>query len=217
MEERETTFRSGLTAGIATNLAYRHLVFGVSALFTMKGFVLDSRYTDASPTVSDETNYYHERYRFNYLTLPLTIAYAQRANGQGVQLSGGGYVACLLGGKVVYDNRFESTVNQGYTYQATVPVKAGSVVDHYTTDFYTKRFDVGVQAGLGYRWKPLLVQAVYQLGLRDLEPAYPNDGNRRPTYYSRNVTISATYFWGKSSQPLGSKRRTDLAIPRYSL
>ncbi len=24
-------------------------------------------------------------------------------------------------------------------------------MDHYTTDFYTKRFDVGVQAGLGYR------------------------------------------------------------------
>lgn len=67
---------------------------------------------------------------------------------------------------------------------------------------YARRFDAGIQGGLGYRLGPALVQATYSLGLRTIPAKTFFNGVpvTSSDYYNRALQISLTYlFYGKSS------------------
>jgi hypothetical protein len=166
------TYRLGFEAGLQGVLQFRRLAVQPSLRFSQKGFHrhygydLYSSYTD---------------YRLNYLTLPLNVAYSLRADGQGLQVFAGPYVTLLLGGN--YQLTSDERGPFGGIDSSEGHIKPGSR-DVYaspysaSTDRYCRRFDAGVQAGLGYRYGKLLVQADFAFGLNDLDLLSSSAHNR---------------------------------------
>jgi len=68
-----------------------------------------------------------------------------------------------------------------------------------------RQMDFGLQAGAGYRYQGLLVQASYSLGLHDLAAAPPSASlNARmytqpDHYYNRGFQVSMAYLFGAKS------------------
>ena len=134
-------------------------------------------------------------YRFNYLSVPLTLAYAIRSDGQGLQVFAGPYVSMLVGGSYRY--RFPYTLVAG---DVSGQVRAGGLnaTDAY---YHTQRVDAGLQAGVGYRFRHLLAQASGSLGLRNLAATTFDPAGNLPgsPYYSRSLRLSIAYLFQPNS------------------
>ena len=204
-----TTARAGLEAGLVANVGFGHFAVQPAVLYSQKGFaVADTYTTQASGNGGSVTTTLNEQYRLNYFTVPLNFVYAQRPDGQGVQVFAGPYAGLLLGGQYSYDDHH--VVNDGSTSQTYYDKDAGDVGtgDYYTTNrtdtkFYSRSFDYGLQTGLGYRAGGVLVQAGYSLGLRnlgaDFKTNYGAFGTKidpGPSYKNRAVQVSAGYSFG---------------------
>jgi Outer membrane protein beta-barrel domain len=179
-----------------------------SGLYALKSFRLDDSFS-YPPGLGVLSARYDETYRLHFLTMPLNVAYQLRADGQGLQVFGGGYAGRLLGGRVRYDDAVTFDLGSGpvpMLYQGSGKV----VTTNQHTDetlfgadrpFYLRPWDLGAQAGLGYRRGPLLVQLCYSRGLRDLGPkpaAISGTTVYGPSYKLRGVQLSAVYLLGKA-------------------
>ena len=127
----------------------------------------------------------------NYLAVPVSVAYTQFANGQGVQVSAGVYVARFLAGQYERSDLAPGRPNVVGRVRAA---------DAQTLSFggaeYVRPWDAGLQAGVGYRYGQLLVQAGYAHGLRSLAPALTSRGSALTAapYYNQTLSLSLTYF-----------------------
>jgi hypothetical protein len=130
-------------------------------------------------------------YRFNYLSVPLNLAYTAQPDGHGLQLFAGPYVSMLVGGSYRYNMPYSLLPSD-----VSVPVRAGGLND---TDgyYHTQRLDAGLQAGVGYRFSHLLAQASGSLGLRDLAATKFDPAGNLPgsSYYSRSLRLSIAYLF----------------------
>jgi hypothetical protein len=204
-EETSSSSRAGFEAGLTGNLQVGHFAFQPSVLFSQKG------YKAAGPALSlgvYGSARYEETVRLNYLTVPLNLVFTLREDGKGLQAFAGPYVGMLLGGKYtrrtyypdspVYPTPIVRLPESEYSRS----VKAGSTYSDYDNR-YTQRFDAGLQAGVGYRFGGLLVQANYSLGLRNLASAYKSsyDGKvyEDAAYYNRSWQVSLSYLVGPRS------------------
>lgn len=169
-----TRMRAGLVAGVQAVVSRGPWAVQPALLYSQTGFTLKEE------TTSNVNGYYNwfsrqEEYRFNYLTLPLNVAYLQHPDGHGFQLFAGPYLSLLVSGNFSY---FRS-----YSYRT--PSSAGGGSDHAAgpveayadpqpqpampvTSFYSRRFDAGGQAGVGYGYGRGLLRMSYSLGLRNL-------------------------------------------------
>jgi hypothetical protein len=176
-----SSYRPGFEVGLQGILQFGHLAVQPSLRFVQKGlhrrtaFVTDERQQD---------------YRLNYLVLPINLAYSLGQHGRGLQLLAGPYAGLLLGGH--YHSTYLDVPN-GLDFSQDGQVRAGdyqpiprSPTDP-TDDQYTRRFDMGVQAGLGYRFGKLLAQAEFSFGLRDLAPMLTSS-------YNRTAQLSLSYL-----------------------
>ncbi|RZK88652.1 MAG: PorT family protein [Hymenobacter sp.] len=166
-------YRTGFAAGLQGIVQFGHLAVQPSLHFSQKGLDehsgsgLYSRYTD---------------YRLNYLLLPVNVAYSLHSGGQGVQVFAGPYVGMLLGGnyQVTSEDRgpfggtdsYAGDIAPGDTY--TIPAPGTTAPQPRLC----RRFDVGLQAGLGYRYGKLLAQVDFAFGLNDLYPMLSSTYNR---------------------------------------
>lgn len=166
-------YRTGFEAGLQSIMQFGHLAVQPSLHFAQKGLDehygrnLYSRYTD---------------YRLNYLTLPVNVAYSLHPDGQGLQVFAGPYIGMLLGGnyQLTSDDRsafggtssYEGAIEAGTIY--TVPAPGSTAPQPRLC----RRFDMGLQVGLGYRFGKLLAQAEFAFGLSDLYPLLPSAHNR---------------------------------------
>jgi hypothetical protein len=181
-------------AGIVANFGHRHIALQPSVLYSQKGFVLDGGLQETNGTQTSVVSI-HQTLSLNYLTIPINIVYTQKDNGQGFQAFGGGYLGILLGGKVKYNNHqgVEGAIIN--SYQAELPVRAGNsfLSNGY---YYSKRFDAGLQGGVGYQCAGALLQVSYSLGLTNVGANYPmNPSSYGPHYYNRTLQTSFTYFF----------------------
>jgi hypothetical protein len=185
--------RPGLEAGLTGSISFGHLALQPALLYSQKGFAqfstVDVRTGTNLPIGSGELEY---RTRLHYVTLPVNIAYTQHANGQGFQLFAGPYLGLLVSG------RYESSIMVGGN-----PITDGGKITPVTNDApdfgtYAHRFDAGLQGGVGYRFKALLLQANYSLGLRDVAARYSNYASAAsgPAYYNRAFQVALTYLAG---------------------
>ncbi|MDO7852300.1 porin family protein [Hymenobacter convexus] len=189
-------YRPGFEAGLAANLGRGHFALQAAALYSQKGFT--QRYTAdyrTSNNVSMGTVDAEFRNRLHYLTIPLSFAYTQGSDGQGAQVFAGPYLGVLLGG------RYETTEtprdgSEPLTYGGAITPISGTAADFA---YHAQRFDVGLQAGLGYRYRSLLLQANYSLSLRSLAVGYSYNGvtSSNPVHYNRAFQGSLTYLFGK--------------------
>lgn len=178
-------------AGLLATIGYGHFLLQPALLYSQKGFVLNGTllptpFPSSRPITAQLTS------ELNYLTLPLNFVYAQKATGEGFRVFGGGYVALLVSGKRKVHDEYTGNSTFASFYDSELPIKPGSNSES-TTDFYAKRLDAGLQAGVGYQYQSALVQVTYSMGLTS--PSVPYAGQapaQTPSYYNRSLAISLT-------------------------
>jgi hypothetical protein len=185
--------RSGLAVGIEAQASRGHLALQPALLYSQKGYAI-ARATDDSQRDQLLST---DKYRFNYLTLPLNLVYTTGAVGQGFQVFGGPYVSALLGGHYHWHSELVGP-NVHFILDHEGRVVAGS--EHISSsasepDYVSRRLDAGAQAGVGYRYAGMLLQVGYSLGLRNVGVSYPaGAGSTAPTYHNRAFQVSLAYL-----------------------
>lgn len=204
-----TGYKIGGEAG-ATALATRgHLVLQASILYARKGFLIDDEY-HLPGNLGISRGVVRQTHVLNYLVVPINFAYALRGDGTGIQLFAGGYIGRLLHGTAEYDDLYEvqdpgnPASPTTFTYQQKVDIRPSNeyplpfpVMANANRHGYSRPFDAGIQAGLGYRHKQIYIQAGYSRGLTDLGPTYPSVSGSRligPSYYHRAAYLSFSYL-----------------------
>ena len=189
--------RAGFEAGLVGSAGFGHFALQPALLYSQKGFsfrtMVDVRSANNMPFSNGELL---RKDRLNYLTLPLNLAYRQHPDGQGFQVFAGPYLGLLLSGS--YD--ITTTVNGSPVGSASgriTPV-ANNAPD---LDAYARRFDAGLQGGLGYCYQAWLLELGYSLGLRDITARYTYNGipvSSAP-YYNRAFQLSLAYLLGPTN------------------
>ncbi|WP_198172991.1 porin family protein [Hymenobacter ginkgonis] len=186
IDQAASSNRSGFEAGLTSTVQFGHFALQPSLLYSQKGYRTSGYYLSFDMLIPSE-----EDIRLNYLTLPLNLAYTLGRDGQGLQVFGGPYASLLVGGN--YAQRLS-----GFDGEATGKVKPATLATD-TDSRYSRRFDGGLQAGVGYCLKGFQLQAGYSLGLRNLavpHQAY-NGGTYAPfPYYNRAFQVSLSYLMG---------------------
>lgn len=196
----DTPLRAGLLAGVTGSWHSVGQWGGqVAVLFAQQG------YSKQRDTLQSSRS---ERVRLNYLRLPVQATFSQHAGGQGWQLFAGPYVGVLLGGSQTNEYSYAGTgssqtsrvvVADSYEVPVSIYSSYQAVAPDYT--YYSRRFDVGLQGGVGYRLGNAVVQAGYTLGLRELSATavYSSAGSRaysyrEPARQTRGLQVSLTYL-----------------------
>jgi len=189
------TYKIGAEAGVRAVIAIGKVAIQPALLYSQKGFDLSGSYNE-SVSIGILTTNVQERFRLNYLCLPVNIAYSFQESGKGVQLFAGPYISFLLGGKAQFDN--STRADNGYQtfYQTTQTIKSGPE-DKGDGATYFQRYDAGFQAGIGYVYNNWLVQGSYSLGVVNTGVSYPmnaspyKDGS---TYRNRGFSVNLSYL-----------------------
>lgn len=191
------TSRAGFEAGLTSSMQFGHFALQPSVLFSQKG------YGSSGSLISIDTPVtYDEQLRLNYLTVPLNLAFTLGKEGQGLHVFAGPYVSLLLGGNYARQIHSGGGYLGGPAFETEISgkVKPASIVSDSDTE-YSRRFDTGLQAGLGYRLGGFQLQAAYSLGLRNLATQYRGYDGRiynDLAYYNRTWQVSLGYLVGKS-------------------
>jgi hypothetical protein len=185
-------YRSGFSGGLTGELGIGHLTVRPAVLYAQKGYKLNQHNSFSSgQPFNVSTNK-----RFDYLTIPVNIAYTQRSNGQGIQVFAGGYIGFVLGGRYTDFADFASG--------SSLPMSTGKVVGSdsgnvpaFVLPIQSK--DFGIQGGIGYRYQRLLAQVEYSMGLRNVN--LTDLSGDAPTYHNRVFQLSLAYLFGAKFQP----------------
>ena len=186
-----STSRGGFEAGLTGNVQVGHFAVQPSVLFSQKGYQ-----STGGLSGFEIFGHYEQTTRLNYLTVPLNLAFTLGHDGQGMQVFAGPYVGLFVGGHYARQEHISDYPGgTSYTAETTGKVQVGSEYADYGRH-YSKRFDGGVQAGLGYRFHGVLVQACYSVGLRALNAQYRSGGYTAadPAYYNRAFQVSLSYL-----------------------
>lgn len=175
--------RTGFEAGVLGSNDLGHISFQPALLFSQKGHYL----THGSSLAS---GIYDDKYRLNYLTLPIKVVYTPFKNSQGLQLLAGIYFGLLVGGQ------YERT----YQQIGTATVTAGPVIPNQYPlryeEFSSQHLDAGFLVGLGYRYKQAQVQANFSWGGTNLAVNYQYKGitYANPFYRNHDIQFSLAYL-----------------------
>jgi len=190
------TTKSGIAAwqaGIVLNASFGKLALQPALLFSQKGEQL--HYEQYQGGFAGSYGYeVASTSRTNWLELPLNIVYTPRST-HGLQVLAGPYVALGVGGRqcgTVSGNNPVGIVGY-YSYPINERISYGSGTGN-------RRFDAGLNFGLGYRQGPAQVQLSYSLGLVNLHSRgadYPATGAYYDFYqaYNRVLQLTGTYFF----------------------
>lgn len=205
--DRFTTFSTGyhsdFALGALAEIGLGHFAIQPGVQFVRKGFSQHAVY-GLSVQAQDLTRDGYTR--LNYLNFPVNLAYTPRANGQGFQVVAGVYLSTLLGGDSNYSSGYKTTnATFGQTENGNVVASDSYPFRPTTYDYYLRQVDFGLQGGVGYRYQGLLVQASYQVGLRNLAAAPPSASLNARIYtqpdhfYNHGFQFSVAYFFGSNS------------------
>ena len=182
-------YRTGGEAGFAGNWARGHWALQAGARYARRGYTQRDQVVLApgTPPVVAASDY-----QLNYLAVPVSAAYTQFANGQGMQVYAGVYAARFMAG------RYEKSDLAPGRPNVIGRVRAADVqAFSFGGTEYVRPWDAGLQAGVGYRYGAALLQAGYAHGLRSLAPNTNVGGGRLLTgapYYNQTFSLSLTYF-----------------------
>ncbi|GAB3244704.1 hypothetical protein GCM10027346_42580 [Hymenobacter seoulensis] len=185
----------GGEAGIMATASKGNVGLHVSVLYSQKGFRIQDEHPYSTLVVNR-----NDTYALNYLVLPVSVAYSLQENGQGLQVFAGGYLGMLLHGRYTWDDYNQIAGRVSSTNTGELPIRVDNVVELEEGGAASKRWDAGLQAGIGYRYNRLLLQLSYSYGLVDLGAEYRQSdrGLDGAHYYHRVAQLSAAYFLGRS-------------------
>ncbi len=202
--------------GAALDINFGGFSFQPALLYTQKGSELNYNETQNYGSGSGQYQYTSSETvtikatpRINYLEIPLNLVYTSASSG--FQVFAGPYLAFGMGGNMEYnyqDTRVEkyggSTNNNSISQAGTVNI---DFADKYPdpnsfnappTSIQFRKFDAGLNGGIGYRRGPVQAQLGYSLGLSNL---IPNDNKGQDVNYTaknRSIQLAATYFFDLS-------------------
>jgi hypothetical protein len=185
-------------AGVVLEASQGNFSFQPALLFSQKGEQAStafyaSGFTGYSAARTTTTN------RYNWLEVPLNVVYTLHGD-YGLQVFAGPYLALGVGGH----QRGSTTAVSYYgpVYDPLPgPERPINEIIAYGDGTNNRRFDVGVNFGVGYRQGPVQVQVGYGLGLRNLhQPAdtrtigFAHDFGADAAY-NRVAQLTGTYFF----------------------
>jgi hypothetical protein len=201
----------GVQVGGTLNIAFgEHLAFQPSLLYTQKGMETTGTETDRTDPPSVTTITASATTKFNYLELPLNFVYTV-GGSEGLQFFAGPYVAMGVGGSGSYKVNLNSTDPNLAPFNGDYP---GSLSIEFadkqndnsslnnsnstspTITVTARRFDAGLNAGIGYRVGPFQAQLGYGLGLVNFVPNDSDGNDTGSKSYHRGFQLSANYFLG---------------------
>ena len=207
----DTRYQAGVQVGGTLNLSFGKVAFQPSLLFSQKGAELTGSYRDNTggyaTTVTASL-----KPRLHYLELPLNVVYTAGGD-HGFQLFAGPYLALGVGGGGSYKVNLNSTnpVYSAYNgeYPGSLKVEygdresdnnsttggSGSVFGAPAITYTARRFDAGLNAGVGYRVGPVQAQLGYGLGLVNFVPKDSDGNDTGSKGYHRGFQLAATYFF----------------------
>ena len=204
-----TSSRVGVQVGGTLNVGFGNFAFQPSLLFTQKGAKLTASETDNSGGYRTSASV-ELTPRLHYLELPLNMVYTSEGD-HGFQLFAGPYVALGVGGGGAYQVSLTSTDPQYSPFAGTYPgsltveygdrqndnnaATGGSGLGAPTLTLTARRFDAGLNGGVGYRLGPVQAQLGYSLGLVNFVPNGPDGEDTGSKAYHRGFQLSATYFF----------------------
>lgn len=187
-------YRPGLEAGVFSAVSRGHFALQGALLYSQKGYK-----ERTSVDIRTGTNIYtgtgdlEHTERLHYLTLPLALAYTQRNDGQGFQVFAGPFISLFLSGR--YTN---TTTSQGWPTSTESGAITAAPDVAYDYGPFVRRFDAGLQGGLGYRYQQFLFQAGYSLGLRNVSAE--TFLTLRAPRYNRAFQASLSYLLGPKAR-----------------
>lgn len=201
----------GVQVGVAASIGSGPWLVQPALVFTQKGVKQSATATDSfgGETLTDALEVTS---RVNFLELPVNIVYAFGANGAGWQLLAGPYLAVGVGGKAQVSEKITSSdpnsfltgeisASQGFAFCNTFIEPDPYSTNSPSYDARVRRFDAGLNVGVGYLAGPVQVQLSYAFGLLNAQPDYPASYQMaNTTGYHRNLQLVATYFLPKRGQ-----------------
>lgn len=206
-----TNHQLGVQVGGTLNLSLGKVAFQPSLLFSQKGAELKGSEQQTSGSTSTRVNATLTP-RLNYLELPLNVVYTVGGD-HGFQVFAGPYLAVGVGGGGSYKVSLDSndpdinglipngeypgslTVEYGDRQNDNSSAGSGSVFGTPTITFTARRFDAGLNAGVGYRLGPVQAQLGYGLGLVNFVPKDSDGNDTGSKAYHRGFQLAATYFF----------------------
>lgn len=185
--EEDMRYRTGFSGGLTGELSVGHLLVRSAILYMQKGYDQDINTISFGIAKS---------FRINYLVIPINIGYAQHLDGQGFQVFAGPYVGALLGGN--YTEHRYRILNAVSPNPQFISGRVEAIGSEYSpTQYLVRAADFGVQGGIGYRYRGLLAQLEYSLGLQNTQPDTP-PGTTVPFFIHHNQAfqLSLAYLFG---------------------
>ena len=183
-------------AGLVLDARFHNFAFQPALLFSQKGEKLATNASlgGINGTTTLQTT---STNRYNWLEIPLNIVYTRHGD-HGFQVFAGPYAALGVGGHQTGTSYLSAPniFSVPYTFKNRVT---------YGSDTNNRRFDAGVNFGVGYRQGPVQVQAGFGLGFVNLHRELPTiDPGFSPltahnfyndAAYNRVAQLTGTYFF----------------------
>lgn len=191
--------QTGMQAGLTLNAPFGRLAVQPSVLFSQKGF---GTQTEATQTL-DGTSYYSAtttRVTLNYLDIPVNLVYTF-GRRQGFQIFAGPYIGIGLSGRVKTGSTSQ-TKEPGGSLQTNFresrqQVRFASTAGDDRSLVYFRSTNAGLNAGVGYKEGPLLLQAGYVVGLTNMVPFTESAYSYGRRLNDHTVQFSLTYLLGE--------------------
>ena len=211
--EQQINAIAGLQVGLTLNAAINdNFSFQPSLLFSQKGaeFVGSSTVPGSSTAYKTDVKFTLKP-QFGYLELPLNFVYTFGGQ-QGFQVFAGPYAALGVSGggsakgEIITNDPVLLALGATGTFPATLKVEFGDKQNDNSNSSTTsgtltatvtaRRFDAGLNGGVGYRVGPFQAQLGYGLGLVNFVPKDTNGNDTGSKGYHRMWQLSANYFFG---------------------
>ncbi len=204
-----TNHQLGVQVGGTLNLSFGNFAFQPSLLFTQKGAELKGSQQQVVGSISTKVGITIKP-RLDYIELPLNVVYTTGGD-HGFQVFAGPYLAVGVGGGGSYKATLESNDPRYRPYNGEYPgslnveygdrqndnssAGSGGGLGAPTFTLTARRFDAGLNAGVGYRVGPVQAQLGYGLGLVNFVPKDSDGNDTGSKAYHRGFQLAATYFF----------------------
>ncbi|MBD2714626.1 PorT family protein [Microvirga sp. STR05] len=195
----------GPQVGLTLNAQFGNLSVQPSLLYSRKGFQIDDSRNVDFDFDGDGTDEAYSltttaKARLGYLELPINLVYSTDGAEGGFQVFAGPYVGMGMGGSYNVKARVEGDGLE-YSDSNSSGVKYADKAsdDEDDDNLYVRRFDVGLNAGIGYKAGPVQAQLGYGLGLSNLVPNDADGNDTGEKARNRAFHLSLSYFFSLSN------------------
>ena len=211
----EATSIAGVQVGGTLNVGFGKFAFQPSLIFSQKGTEFRFSAEDKTNPPYTTTVTYTAKPKLHYLEIPLNVVYSASGD-HGFQLFAGPYIAFGVGGSGTSTLAINSTDPNVVTSGAVNSFPISLAIEYGDRQNANqelenslnaglnstprliatfRRFDAGLNAGVGYRIGPYQVQVGYGLGLVNIAPNDTDGTSTGGKIYNRNFQLTANYFF----------------------